>query len=347
MINSEKIKKAILDILLWGLLCVLIIGGMLNVRNITSLSTPFSLRYETNAICGQTAFNARKFAAQNDNEHAFWPTFRRESIAEFTGPHITHYAKTIFYSGDAALAWPVDFLHGTPPGTTDNIGCAVSEALAHRLWGSADVLGKTVLVDGHERIVRGVFKGNHELALVSFTYENTTESWNIVELTKNYPNTTRNDALSFAIQSGLGSPDYILTKNEPIFIAAILPIIPLLIISIYVLILICKYLRKYHKPISRVIPFLLLIGIALILPFILERLPGSIIPTQWSDFSFWSALIAQNQSNTREFLTATPTLRDVESSLILLRQLTIAFTSSLCAAIICFRQSAATKREAS
>ena len=340
MNNSVKIKKAIPDILLWSLLCVLIICGIFNTRNIALLNTPYSLRYETNQITGQAAFNARKFAAQSDNEHAFWPTFWRESTAEITGEHGAQKAKTIFYSGDSSLVWQADFLYGMAPGTIDNIGCAISEPLALRLWGSTDVLGKTVLIDGHERIVRGVFKSIHELALVSFTYDDTSESWNVVELTGGTPNITRNDALSFAIQSGLGNPDYVLTSIEPIFIATILPIIPLLIISIYALILIYKYLRKYHKPISKIAPFLLLIVIALILPFALERLPSSIIPTRWSDFSFWSAQIAQTQMNTREFLTATPTLRDTESSLVLLQQLAIGFTSSICAIIICFKQSA-------
>ena len=345
MSNSSKIKRAIPDILLWSLLCVLIISGVLNTHTISLLNTPFSLRYETNIITGQAAYNARKFSARSDNGHAFWPTFWCEGTAEFTSEHRTHRAKTIFYSGDASLVWQADFLYGMAPGTTDNIGCAISEALAHRLWGSTDVLGKTVLVDGQKRIVRGVFKGTHELALVSFTYEDTSENWAVVELAGGAPNATRNDALSFAIQSGLGSPDYILTNREPIFIATVLPVVPLVIISIYVLILIHNYLRKYHTQISKMAPFLLLIVIALILPFALERLPGNIIPTRWSDFSFWSALIAQNQMNTREFLIATPTLRDLESSLVLLQQLAIGVASSLCAIIICFKQSANIKRD--
>ena len=330
--NKNKISDAILLILF----CLLITVSFINQSFVETIYTPFSLRYKS-PISGQTAYEARLFSIENSKNDTFWPTFWREDRLDIASQFETFSVKALVYSGDASLVWPAEYLSGMAPGVTDGMGCAISDTLAYRLWGSTDVVGKTVLINNETRIVRGVFVSENMLALVSYQDEDTSQSWSAVELFGGPLNATRNDALNFASLSGLGIPDNIMSNSEPVMLVRLLVFLPILIICTSGVVLLLRYLKKYNKPISRLLPYMLLIGLVIFLPFLLERLPANIIPTRWSDFSFWSGLISQMRIGFRDFLSVSPTIRDIEGSILLIRQVAISFITTILAVIICFR----------
>jgi hypothetical protein len=328
------IKKHIIDALLWCLFCVLIIFCFSGINTVRQYSR-ISLRFDS-PISGQAAYAARRYSVAHSSEGAFWPTFWSEYKASFSNEHKTIGAPCIAYSGDAMLVWPATYLVGSAPGVTDRAGCAVSEEFARKRWGSIDVVGMTVEVNGAERVVRGVFEGKTELALISYRVEDTSVKWSAVELGGGSANAARSDVESFAAASGLGKPDVILMDSHS-FIAGAMAILPLLAPAFYALYLIFRYIKRRYFAIYKPFLFLCLISLALLLPVILDAMPAWLIPTRWSDFQFWSSLLRQASDSLREFLSAAPRSRDVELRMLLLGQTGIAFLAVCCGISICFR----------
>jgi hypothetical protein len=318
-------KSNIINLLLWLVFGILLVTGF-REANMISRFSKISMRYET-AVSGQAAFRAREYSIDKD----YWPTFWRESPVVLSVGRGEIHSDAILFSGDAHLIWHAEYIKGSAPGSTDNIGIAVSEALAHRLWGSLNIIGQGAEADGEHRIVRGIFRGDSELALLSFDIDDTSQYWTGAEL---YGETTHfGSAETFAAASGLGTPDYLLTGGVISF-ASLLAALPLLIPLTYALILIIKYVRQYYP--KRVMPlfFAGLLLFALFLPVLLDALPDWLVPARWSDFSFWSSALKQSGDNLREFLSVTPTLRDVELKLRLLKLIGITFLSA-CSGLAC------------
>ena len=331
-ITKSKIKT----ILLWCIFGALLTIGFLEANAIARFSGA-SLRFNE-PINGQAAQSARQYSIRNIERDPFWPTFWHQSNMEFSVGARTAQVNSISFSGDAALVWPARYITGSAPSSVDGNGVAISEALAHRLWGSTDITGMQVYINDEPRIVRGVFEGTAELALISFHIEDTSQSWTAAELAGGAPHATRNNAESFAITSGLGWPDYVLMSGAISF-ARFMSILPLLILAVYALALIARFIRRHYRAAGTPIIFAGFILLAILLPLLLNVLPPWIIPTHWSDWSFWSSLFQQAAGSLHEFLSVNPMLRDVELKMHLLRQGGIMVVSVCFSILICARQS--------
>ena len=327
------VKQFLLSSLLWCVLGVFLVFGALNANDVSQYSS-VSLRYET-PFSGQTAYQARQYSVEHSGDDAFWLTFWHEAKLLFESEFNSSSAVCIYFSGDAALVWPAQYLGGAAPGVTDGAGCSVSSALAWALWGSADVVGKTVDIGGETRIVRGVFEGEDELALLSVRDEVRSQSFTAAELSGGPSGPTRSDVTSFARSAGLGAPDIVL-MGTPSSLAAALSALPLIILAVYGLSLCIARLRARPTAL-RLGLLVVLLGFAVLLPGLLDLAPGWLIPTRWSDFSFWGSLRDQIGGNLREYLVLTPRLRDVTYKVLLLKQAGIAFMATGCALSICFR----------
>lgn len=328
------VKRIVVDAALWCALCVLLIVGFLN-QNTVKRYTPVSLRYSA-PINGQAAYAARQYSITQSGNSPFWPVFWKEYTASVSGGFVTIYTDCIAFSGDASLVWPAEYVSGAAPNVIDGAGCAVSEALAWRIWGSIDVLGMTLQADGDDRVVRGVFKGENELALISYRDEDAVQSWNAVDLTGGPDDAVRSDAESFAQASGLGKPDSILMTG-PSIIARAMAVLPLLILACYAMALIAGLIRKRFPAARKPVFYICIILFAVIVPVILGALPAWAIPTRWSDFSFWSSLIKRGANGLREFFSAAPRLRDAELRVLIIKQACIAFAASCFGLSVCFR----------
>jgi len=332
--------RMIVGSLLWCALAVFLLLGALNAGAISQYPS-ISLRYET-PINGQAAYQARVYSIEHSEEKSFWPTYWHETRAQVESEYVSAKAACILFSGDAALVWPAQYLGGAAPGVTDGAGCSVSSALAWKLWGGNDVVGKTAEVDGEKRTVRGVFDGKDELLLVSVRDEATSQSFTAVELSGGPTDPTRSDAESFARLAGLGAPDSVL-MGTPATLAEAMAELPLFILAFYGFALCVARLRA--RPAAfRLCLLLALLGSAFFLPSFLDKLPGWMIPTRWSDFSFWGSLSGQIGDNLREYLVLRPRLRDVAYKVLMLKQVGIAFLATACALSICFRWHANRRR---
>lgn len=70
----------------------------------------------------------------------------------------------LYVEGDATLVWSLPVVSGQFPAEGDTEGCALDTETAQLRFGSADIVGKTVWLDGQALVVRGVFTAPHGLA---------------------------------------------------------------------------------------------------------------------------------------------------------------------------------------
>ena len=330
-----NIRALVTDFLIWGLLIFFLVAGFVNLDSVRQFSS-VSLRFDT-PVSGRDAYSARLYSVSHSGDDTFWPTFWTEYTASFLCKFASVDASCIAYSGDASLVWPAKLIDGTMPGIVDGGGCVVSTALAWRLWGGVDVIGMNVEIDGAKRVVRGVFKSDMELALISFRDEDTTRGWSAVELSGGAKNFGREDAERYASAAGLGKPVSILMNGSTV-LAGVMSALPPIIITVYGFIRIITDIRKRFPVARKVAIYIILTIFAVLLPTILGAAPTWLIPTRWSDFSFWGSLLRQAAIGIREFLSVSPRLRDVELKVLLLKQAGILFPAVCLSLAVCFRR---------
>ena len=334
----EHRKQQLLDILLW---CMLLALTALSAGNIAAMRqySAVSLRYET-PFSGQAAYKARQYCVEQGGEDAFWPTFWREDEVQISAEHSKVTARCILFSGNASLVWPAEYLSGGAPGVIDDAGCSVSSGLAWALWGDAGAhagtAGKSIEIDGETRTVRGVFEEEEPLVLLSLKDEDQTQRFTAVELAGGPSVPSRSEVEDFAAASGLGKADTVL-MGTPSLIAELLAAAPLLLLACYGLALCLGRLKKRPAALRGMVVFLACVGAAALLPVFLNLLPDWVIPSKWSDFSFWSALFGQTGKNLREYLTPVPCARDAGYSLLFFKQAGIAVLLLGSSLTICVR----------
>ncbi len=341
-INKRRATGAILW-LCWGLLLGL---GFSNANHLSATYPAVSLRYHT-SLSSAAAASARGLAAESaaaGNENTgFWPTFwtEQEDIA-VQGLHSTA-ARCLWFSGDAALVWPAEFVHGGAPGMLDESGCAISDTLAWQLWGNVDVLDYELTASGQTRIVRGVFREDGLLVMAGTGEAAFKDGWQAVELAGMPDGEVRAVALGFAQASGLGTPDTLVDGPALSAVADLLSLLPLVLMSIALLFGLLRRITKAlpGKTTSWVLAFAILLAFAWALPALLEMLPPSFIPTRFSDFAFWGRLAASTWEHVKEWLLLRPSHIDVQAKLLLYAQVGIFVAQSIISAVLMCRNLAA------
>ena len=121
-----------------------------------------SLRFAAPLAARQTE-QALEYAHQSDSGYAltFW-TEQPDSLTEANGR--TANVRLLLVCGSAARLMPQELLWGAPPAAPG--GCAVSDALAWRLWGALDVAGMELTAGNARYTVRGVFREDAPCLLV-------------------------------------------------------------------------------------------------------------------------------------------------------------------------------------
>jgi len=324
-------KQRVVYVLMWCFFCTALALGLMEANSIARFSGA-SLRFYV-PITGQAAYRARQYSAANPE--AFWPTFWHHDRITLSNGINTVDASSILFSGDAALVWPAEYIVGSAPSSIDGAGIVVSQAIAHRLFGSTDIVGMSVYANNQPRFVRGVFNSSAEMVLIPFHIEDTSQYWTAVELSGGVPSPARNDAKSFAALSGIGRPDYVIMGGA-MAASRFMAVFPLFIPVVYVVALFVRFIRRYYAAAGVPILFAGLILFAIALPILLNGLPPWLIPTHWSDFTFWSSLSTQATDALREFLSAPSMMRDVELKIHLLRQAGFMVVAICFGIVVCF-----------
>lgn len=258
-----------------------------------------SLRYDA-PLTDQQVEWARAYHEENGTPYL---TFWTESQTIVTFQDKGAQSAQILYNGDPELPYPVIYRHGGSPGF-DKTACAVSTGLAWQLWKADRVVGMTVEIDETEYTISGVFE-EADCRLLRWGETGFTA----VEI----PDVTQGEdsyryALDLVAQSGLGHPTGILWGSGMAGIGQLLCFAPLMLAGC---ILVLPYLARLRK-LPGIVWCVLILGIVLALPWILELLPGWLVPTRWSDFGFYGRLWDTFCQRWHDLLMLSPTPMDAQ-----------------------------------
>ena len=189
----------------------------------------------------------------------------------------------IRFAGDTQLAFPAEWVYGTPPSELKEDTCAVSTGFALECFGGQDVVGLKLCED----TICGVFR--HEEAVV---LKPAREGFTAAEL---FPVPHHVDIYRYghdcAAQAGLPEPSEVLCGPEAAFLARLLP----WVFCLWLL------LRLTGRTGWLIVAILLLV-----------LLPNWFFPTRLSDIVFWSVLFDSIAGRIRDWLALSPSLRDTE-----------------------------------
>lgn len=190
----------------------------------------------------------------------------------------------IGYWGDARDCLPVHYQAGTAPGVLGK-ECALSTALAETLFGSTDVVGLTITWQGKSYVICGIFSAADPVLLAP-----SRKNLSAAELHGISIDSPRADVEQWCQTVGLPAPHAILYGPQRCWIADCLCWIPLCFIGTVWLGCFFRLSLTWSGAVRGIAWFILALLFALLLPFLLQSLPGWLIPARWSDFSFWETL---------------------------------------------------------
>ena len=196
--------------------------------------------------------------------------------------------------GDAAVVLPTGFLRGSAPAADDPEGCAVSAALAYDLWGTDDAVGLPVTLNGGSYTVRGVFAGAEPIALTQAGGEEGETLFPRAELRFPGSRNAGADASAFLTQWGLPFPAATVDGSWYALLLNGLLFLPAWLAAALLLIRLWRGARRLRAaPLlhaAGLIAALALFGGVLLALGLISPFPERLIPSMWSDFSFWGEL---------------------------------------------------------
>ena len=235
-----------------------------------------------------------------------------------------HAAQTLKAGDDASAKAPVLELYGLAeeacsaapvrggfPARGDPKGCALSEGTAFTLWGGGNVLGQSVLWEDHIYYVQGVLKGEEALMVVQQSADSEAPMPNL--------------QLRFAVGGSRQAAEEFLSRTDfrsaqlldmPLvgWLLRLIAFLPVLFMGLWLLIRLLHEALRARKDLPEFLRFLpILLGLGAVDIYLMTRgpkLPAALIPSGWSDFSFWSDLAANTAQRVKDWL-AYPLGRDI------------------------------------
>lgn len=190
------------------------------------------------------------------------------------------------------------------PATFGSSGCTMSGDKAYELWGSRDVLGKTVYIDGVLHKVTGVtdsMKGI--IAVKRHDYERDMEFVSLDINPRAAGDESGDQIEEFMLQNSYNADSSINYSDLLSWLGNFL-IFPALAISSLMFFRILsglysnvKYKNGYRVQLYYICFLILWLCICLFAGSFYLKIPGSFIPTKWSDFEFWFRLIKRYEDN--------------------------------------------------
>ena len=220
------------------------------------------------------------------------------------------------------------YLSGGPPAKGSAKTCSLSEGAAFALWGGTNAVGQSLVWNGQDYAVQGVFAGEDALVVVQALPESKTE---FADMQIYIENGGRQAVEEFLATTNFGSPQLL---DMPVlgWALELLAFLPALLIGLWLLArLLLHGLRLRGKPKELLYYIPAALAAAIIDLFLLSRMrpvPAALIPSRWSDFDYWETL-AQNLSDCVETWLSMPRAGDIELLFSLLGAALAVFASLL------------------
>lgn len=305
------IKKRVRKVLCWGIFLALQAALFWSAERLQWMADGVSLRFAAPLTAVQTE-KAIEFARKSESGYAltFW-TEQPDALIEANGR--TAAARLLSVCGGAARLTPQEMLWGTPPAAPG--GCAVSDALAWRLWGALDVAGMGLTAGNVRYTVRGVFRED-ALCLMVQTAPDGAAFENAEVYTVGNTAPSVDAARSFVRLGGLGVPAHTVNGSTLAALARLLCRLPPALCAASLL---WRFARALSARARRTFWSMGLLLFALCLPRLLAALPAAWLPTRWSDFAFWQSLLQTGAARVEAWFALPPQSVDVAAKWLLFR----------------------------
>lgn len=290
-------RKPLIRIVLWAVFFSILILVFNNKDKLLSYYPSVSARYKKDDLTPDIVRSVLENSDTIDDVKklgiSFWGEERNVKILF---DESTATSDIIFYIGSAANIYPVEFVSGTYPSSTDEYGCAISKQLAWTLFRNSNVVGMSVMYGDTEYIVRGVFDADEQLlALLPIHEEQVGKNslwYSGVEFYGQFDGNREDEAKQWLNKIGLPNTDDFFDGKvwvDAVCYFSYLPII-VCVLWMFLRIFMDNDSSKSNLPKNRWIFFISICIIAILVSRVLVQLPAWLVPSQWSNFGYWDTL---------------------------------------------------------
>jgi len=224
-------------------------------------------------------------------------------------------ARIIEVYGDMKQVYPMTLTEGTLPYSEDYEGCVIDENSAYELFRTSSATGNFITYQNKKYCIRGVIKAEEPMMLIHIYQGNNTYS----NLELEYEDKENGGQLAenFISQNSLAdTASYTLIEGS--FYARTLKLfyrIPAWFLGFYMLYRLMKCIWKRRTlPLQVVILLLVFMSVWLVLQWLMEfqfYIPERLIPTRWSNFTFWIEKFTAFRNQLKQITYLTPVPKDV------------------------------------
>lgn len=187
------------------------------------------------------------------------------------------------------------------PGTArldeeDLDGCLIDENTARKLFGNTNVTGLSVEIGGKKKTIRGILYDAEDTVL----YEESSADQKFTSLTVSLGNNTTYDTIRQDFMARHALAGKFVRMDTLGWILEILCALVPLIVGLRILKPCLRAAWVYRAESTGILIFAGTVACAALLLWLLAgqiRLPEEMIPTKWSDFSFWSSLMEKERES--------------------------------------------------
>ncbi len=311
----KKLKKRLFFILL-SLAALIIWGsGIYYGQYINEHYQSISIRMKEEKVSQRALRTALEYEEIKNPENiphiSAWNQLE-EQIIENKVLAVSYKARLIEVYGDIKQVYSMKLTKGNLLTPDDYEGCMIDQGAAYKLFGRIDPVGNVITYKNKQYYIRGIVKSPEPIFFIQIndirhTYSN-------IELVYEDKENGQELADAFMTQNNLASSYTIL---EGCFYAGILARvykIPTWFLGFYMMYRILRSVWKRRTlPLQVFVLLLGLISVWMVLKYLLEfqfYIPERLIPTKWSDFSFWVERYKEFQEQIKQMAYLTPTIKD-------------------------------------
>lgn len=222
--------------------------------------------------------------------------------------------------GDIKQVYPMELMEGSLLNPDDYEGCVIDETVAYQLFRTREVVGNFITYMNKQYYIRGIIKSMEPVFFIQIIDDE--KAYSNLELVYKDKENGELLAIDFIMQNELASS---YTVVEGCFYGKLLELftrLPAWCIGFYLLIQIVKSMWKRRTLPLQVLSLLICLIIAwFVLKWLMELhiyVPERLIPTKWSNFSFW----IKKYTTFRNKMEQIAYLKPVPKDMILLRYIT-------------------------
>lgn len=205
------------------------------------------------------------------------------------------------------------FISGSLPNPEDYEGCVIDENVAYELFGTSRVVGNFLTYQGKKYCIRGIIISKEPIFMIHIY--NKEHAYSNLELVYEDKGDGKQLVNDFMVQNALAD-DY--TMVEGCFYAKMLELlyrIPAWFLGFYLLYQLLKCIWKRRTlPLQVLVLLIGFVALWCVLNYLMEfqvYIPERMIPTKWSDFSFWTEKYTAFQDVLKQITYLTPVPKDV------------------------------------